>query len=646
MKGAYYTPDDVVGFIIEETLVPMIFRKMVNGLADSGWSDTDLKGYNSIEDVLDPKRMPKNPLHIRNMVDSIGTIRVLDPACGSGHFLTAALSQILRVEESLLRTIGEDVDRYRLKRNIISQNLFGVDIDKNAVEIAQLRLWLSLIEEVEDPKHVDTLPNIDFKIFSGNSLVGWLDEKLSTHPLVNLLDDSYVSDRLDILSGFYGIRIVEIKKSLGKMRVEYTAKAYRELIEMYNLESGERAIVVRELLEEIRNKLYEVVNDSYLDFLHEKGKLGKGRFSAVSKNFTGMMPFHWKIDFENVFADGGFDVIVGNPPYGNILKEIEKEAMSHFDTINASEIAANFVERSLNMAKKNGYLGLVLANSIAINRSASSARLLIRKNLSLSRMALFGTRPAKIFPGVEIRVMIFLGKKDKPKKQGVILTTEAIKFTSDMRSSLLQGLSFESTKGLTLGRERIGDGLEDVSLPKVGNSTIRNILLKLKRDSTIVMKDRINKAGFKKKMEFRKTGGYWLNALEKMPYQSTKIETVRFETSVEKDFAILLINSSLFYLYWSTYGNLRDFPRSLLEKFAFPSMEKLSKERRVVKKLKKRVSECLLRCFLRGTGRVGEFRTAKCKCAIDSIDDFLGDIYGLKKAEVEFIKKYDNHIRC
>jgi len=646
MKGAYYTPDDVVGFIIEETLIPVIFKKMIKGLKNSGWNDADLKGYNSIEDILDPERMPKNPMHIRKMVDSIGTIRVLDPACGSGHFLTAALSQILRVEESLLRTIGENVERYKLKRDIISQNLLGVDIDRNAVEIAQLRLWLSIIEEVEDPEHVDTLPNIDFKIFSGNSLVGWLDEKLSTHPLVNLLDDPYVCDRLDILSEFYGSQVDEIKNSLGKMRLEDTTKAYRQLIKMYSLESGERAIRVRELLEEIRNKLYEVVNGSYLDFLHEGGKLRKDGFNEVSKNLTSMTPFHWKIDFENVFAEGGFDVVVGNPPYGNILKEIEKEAMSHFETISASEIAANFVERSLSMVKKNGYLGLVLANSIAINKSTSSARFLIRRDISVSKMALFGTRPAKIFPGVEIRVMIFLSKKDKPKKRGIIFTTEAIKFTSDMRSSLLQDLSFESTEGLTLGRERIGDWLEDISLPKVGNSTIRSILLKLKRESTIVIKDRINKPEFNKKMEFRKTGGYWLNALEEMPYKSTKIEPVRFETSVEKDFAILLINSSLFYLYWSTYGNLRDFPRSLLEKFPFPSIEKLNQKQKEINELKEKVSECLLRSFLRETGRVGEFRTAQCRDVIDLIDDFLGEIYGLNIGETEFVKSYDSHIRC
>jgi len=196
MKGAYYTPDDVVEFIIEETLTPVIFERMVQGLKESGWRAADLKGYSSLDDLLNPLNMPKHPMHVRKMVESLKGIKVLDPACGSGHFLTAVLSLLLRVKESLLRSIGEDVQRYKIKRDIISQNLFGVDIDENAVEIARLRLWLSIIEEVEDSEHVDTLPNIDFNVLAGNSLVGWLDEKLSIHPLVGLLEDPYIEGRL------------------------------------------------------------------------------------------------------------------------------------------------------------------------------------------------------------------------------------------------------------------------------------------------------------------------------------------------------------------------------------------------------------------------------------------------------------------
>jgi len=323
--------------------------------------------------------------------------------------------------------------------------------------------------------------------------------------------------------------------------------------------------------------------------------------------------------------------------------------MFHYSTRDTAEIAANFVEMMLEVVKKNGFIGLVLANSIAINKSTSTARALIRQNMTTSRMALFGTRPAKLFKGVEIRAMIFLGEKDQPEHEGTIYTTEAIKFNSEQRKSLLENLSFESTQGLTLGQNRIGDNLEDHSLPKVGNATIRDILLKLKEVSTVVFGDKIDKEGFNQTLDFRRTGGYWLNALETFPYRSSKITTVSFENQVERDFSILLINSSLFYLYWSTYSNLRDFPFSLLKKFPFPAVETLNSRSTELTDLKNRVSDCLNNNYIThnatDSGRVGEFRTAQCRPEIDEIDDLIGSIYGLDANEIAFVKKYDNHIR-
>ena len=260
-------------------------------------------------------------------------------------------------------------------------------------------------------------------------------------------------------------------------------------------------------------------------------------------------------------------------------------------------------------------------------------------------MALFGTRPAKIFADAEIRVLIFLGEKDNPEREGVIYTTEAIKFTTEQKARLFEHLSFESTEGLTLGKDRIGDGLRDSSLPKVGNKTIRAILIKLKNASEHTVKDKIDQRGFDYRLQFRKTGGYWLNALEKMPYTSTKIETIKFDNALERDFTILLINSSLFYLYWSTYSNLRDFPKSLLDKFPFPSYNVIQKNKNRVDSLRMQITTNLLKSFLAERGRVGEFRTGLCKDTIDEIDELLGKVYGLSKSEVQFIKNYDSSIR-
>ena len=647
MKGAYYTPDDLVKYIIEQTVVPIIYRKMIESLRQSGWNEADLRGYNSLGDIL--AHLPNNPIHLQSMIDSIDTVKILDPACGSGHFLTGVLSEILHIKESLLKILGRAVDRYRLKRDIVSKNLFGVDIDANAVEIAKLRLWLSIIQDVDRSEHIQTLPNIDFNIFSGNSLIGWLDESLVTHPLTNLSEKPSIREKLDHLRSSNRVATEEVEQLLSTSTLENVVNAYRRLVAIYTVESGERAVEIRGIISEIREALYDVINQSYIDFLHSNGHFTAQKLAQISRDLPSLTPFHWRIDFQNVLIDGGFDVILGNPPYGNILKDKEKEIMFFYDTINANEIAANFMERSLPVVRRNGFIGLVLANSIAINASTSTARTVIRENMSQSKMALFGTRPAKLFKGVEIRAMIFEGEKDCPTSEGIIFTTEAIKFTSEQRNRLLEHLCFERTDGLTLGRSKIGDGLEDNSLPKVGNPQIRNILLKLRDMSAITIAERVNQQGFNVTLEFRKTGGYWLNALETFPYRSSKIETVSFESEIERNFALILINSSLLYLYWSTYSNLRDFPLSLLAKFPFPRRETLEPYNASIVSLKGNIIDCLSGSYIAhnetDSGRVGEFRTAQCRRQIDEIDDLVGIIYGLTADEITFVKHYDIHIR-
>jgi len=613
--GAYYTPKTITYYIAKNTIYPVIVKKVNKLLKEKGYKDSEL-----LKDIEEVYRLRESTLgEVFSKI--ILNLKICDNACGSGAFLLAAADVLLEVYKRINDELRLKNSEIAMRKLILKNNLYGVDINPNAIEIAKLRLWLWLVTAYE-PDKVEPLPNIDYNIRVGNSLIGYVDiSKFKDHKLT-LLDWYSAEKSLNLL----------LKKR------EETITKYKDAV-------GDKARELKREIEELDKKIKKLLDINLFQEINKKVKISEEEFKKIK------YPFHWGFEFYDIFNgngeknEKGFDVVIGNPPYGNILKDIEKKAIFNFKTKNANEIAANFIERTLEIVKTNGLIGLIVANSIAINKSTSSARDLIRKHMSKSKMALFGTRPAKIFADAEIRVLIFLGEKDEPKRTGIIYTTDAIKFTNEQKKTLLNNLSFESTEGLTLGKEKIGDEIEDVSLPKVGYSIIRNILLKLKEKSEIVIKYRINRKGFKEKMEFRKTGGYWLNALEKMPYKSTKIEELRFEHSVEGDFCILIINSSLFYLYWSTYGNLRDFPLSLLEKFPFPRLDILNKNKRKIETLKERISKCLLNSFIPSIGRVGEFRTAKCKNIIDDIDDFLGEMYGLNKKEIEFVKQYDNHIR-
>ena len=686
MQGAYYTPDDVVEFIIEQTLIPVIFKKMIEGLKNAGWSDTDLKGYNSIEEILKPENIPKNPIHVRKMLESLGTIKILDPACGSGHFLTAMLSEILRVQEYLLKIVGDDIDRCKLKRDIISSNIFGVDIDENAVEIARLRLWLSIIEEVEDVSHIDTLPNIDFNILVGNSLVGWLDEGLSMHPLTNLLDDDYVQGALDTLSAFYGITIDEVRESLGKMRLEDTIKAYRALLGVYTSESGERAVKIRGVLEKIRERLYEVINGSYLAFVRDKSNLALDKMKEIEKEFPGRRPLHWRIDFESIFGEGGFDVVVGNPPYienGNYSKadltfikrlktiknekEKKKEEPLFYYSKDCGNTHAYFIERSIKLLKQGGRFGFIVPIALVSTDRMDSIREFIHKNSLEAGYYNFDDRPGKIFSGLEHcrSTIVITGKGTGVSK---VTTSKYHRWYSENRPQLFKNLKTTDWS--------LSDPREIV--PKIGTETEKTILNKLKRKSNgKTVKDFVKEEGVK--IWYHNAPQYWIHAhtddyLPKVEYyegykqdektgeiipqhlKETKTSAQYKDLILNRDYSVVvngLLNSSLFYWWyvvWSDGRHLLDehiksfpididsLPDDLKEK-----LKSLTEE--LMKRYDKNSNIKINRRSGGYTIKIKEIIPSKSRSIIDQIDEILADYFELNTDERNFIKDFDINIR-
>lgn len=674
MKGAYYTPDDVVEFIIEKTLTPIIFRKMIQGLRDSGWTDVHLKGYNSIEDILNPKNRPINPMHIRNMIKSIETIRILDPACGSGHFLTAMLSLLLRVKEDLLRSIEEDIPRYQIKRDIISQNIFGVDIDENAIEITRLRLWLSLIEEieVEDKKQIDTLPNIDYNIIVGNSLVGWFDEKLDVHPLISLLESDYVRATLDNLELFYGKEVAEAREFLSQLKIASTIKAYKLLLGLYSHESGEKAVKIKGILERVRNKLYELISDSYLIFLKERTRISKTVFEELGKNLQERLPFHWRIDFEQVLNDGGFDVIVGNPPYIEnsnynktdlvLIKSVGKKSKKPFlyHSKNCGNTHAYFTERSIKLLKDDGRFGFIVPLSLVSTHRMDEIRGFIHKHSSEVNYWSFDDRPGKIFSGLEhCRATIIVTEKGRGVKR--VNTSKYHRWYTKERPQLFEELL---TVMVTL------DDLKDV-IPKIGTTLEKDILNKL---GEISKGKRLSNFGTDEKGEriwFHNAPQYWIHAhtddhVPKVEYyegyqedgetptnlQDIKIsqqyKPLRFKTE-HATIVNGLLNSHLFYWWYIIWSdgrhlllqqindfpmNLDDFPKDLNQRLQI-LLEKLMVEYD---------ANANIKINLRSGGyviRLKEIIPKVSKHIIDQVDDVLTEYFGFDEQQRNYIKSFD-----
>lgn len=695
--GAYYTPNDVVEFIVENTLIPIIFRKMVEGLKNAGWSDTDLKGFKSIRDILND--LPKNPKHIRAMVESIGTIRVLDLACGSGHFLTAVLAEILRVEEHLLRTINSNVKRYNLKKDIIAKNIFGVDIDDNAVEITRLRLWLSVIEEIEIKEDVDTLPNIDFNIVTGNSLIGNLNEKLM-HPLTGLSEEPYIKEIVESLKPRYGKEITEIENFLEQRKLEDTIKAYEGLRKIYTSKTDEDTVKVREVLIKIREKLYEIINNSYISFLHDNANLSSTKYDSISKQLEGRKPFHWSIDFGHVLRDGGFDVIVGNPPYIEdrnynkaelyiikSSKDISKQGSRNkskkqakrndatkiessplfYATKDCGNTYAYFIERSIKLLKMNGRFGFIVPLSLISTERMKSIRDSITNNSCEVNYYNFDDRPGKIFSGLEdCRSNILITEKGSGVNN--VTTSKYHRWFSRDRPHLF--------KNLETNYWDISDPGEII--PKIGTMTEKYILNKLNKKSNLkTVKNFVKDNGVK--IWYHNAPRYWIHAhteeyLPKVEYykgyeerSKGKIIPRNLEKTEESDqykslifnskSSIVingLLNSSLFYwwfIIWSDGRHLLDqhiksFPIDLDDS---TNMDLRARLKPFVDKLMSSYDETSnIKINLRKGGyaiKIKEIFPSKSKNIIDEIDDVLADYYQFNESEISFIKNFDIKFR-
>ncbi|GAA0717098.1 type I restriction-modification system DNA methylase subunit [Halorubrum trapanicum] len=305
--GAYYTPSEITRFSAEETVRPALLDRFQTVLVEEcDWPEHEAERFDSVYELIEG--LPGHMGTIGPLLDEVNEFRVVDPACGSGHFLTSVLEEIVNIRKALYAQNEAYPDEYRLKKTTVLENIYGVDLMGPAVEIAKLRCWLSVISELETENVDDlaeadalALPNIAFNLREGNSLIGY-----TGFPEMNG-DDQY---RLGSFSGdsvrdrYQGI-IDEIEKHEQAIDTE-TAEKHR-----------------RRAFEKLRDAREELIDDIHRDFNEA------GVEEITQQEVAEMEPFNWVLEFAEVYAEGGFDVVVGNPPWDR-LKPLRDDFFSRY----------------------------------------------------------------------------------------------------------------------------------------------------------------------------------------------------------------------------------------------------------------------------------------------------------------------------
>jgi adenine-specific DNA-methyltransferase len=342
--GAFYTPRDIVDYMVDESLKTFIANKL-NINAD------EIASAFSTNSVW-PEKLSKRKFEAETVLKDI---KILDPACGSGAFPMGVLHRLINLRE----LVSLQPNTYQLKKEILSNNIYGVDIMPMAIEIARLRAWLSLIveeeyrgEKINANFGIDSLPNLDFKFMQGNSLletyegIKIFDEKLLETRTANKKQEliEKTKDKLNTLqSNYMALHNQGKLKGTEKAILEKELKENKELLNKimkaeeptvnYGLfTNGENAQNIAKRLQKLQTEFFntsdkdrkkelklEIENLEWnliATSLLESGKNDKLSDLEKLKEQSIRPYFLYKLNFPEVFTEkGGFDIVIGNPPY-------------------------------------------------------------------------------------------------------------------------------------------------------------------------------------------------------------------------------------------------------------------------------------------------------------------------------------------
>ncbi|MGI7658207.1 class I SAM-dependent DNA methyltransferase [Campylobacter jejuni] len=521
-EGSFYTPSFITSYMCKESITKVVLDKF------NAQFDLDAKNINELKKSLrkEDKKAQKELLN---------SIKICDPAVGSGHFLVSALNVMLSIydelnlfdEEFYLEVQNDEIlitnhkgefieykrpntpkdkahliqqELFHTKKDIIENNLFGVDINPNSCEITKLRLWIELLkhsfyQSFDDGNYHDlkTLPNIDINIKCGNSLVSYFEtgKSLSHYPNIKERINKYKRIVKDYKEGFYTDKS-HINQEIKNLKISFKnfcfadkfkkeMKSFNDKCEKYSKKYGNFLAVDDENL-----KFFVSANLTLFDF---DEKEATKEFANLKKEYDNIFnlesnhPFEWRFEFPEILDDDGnfkgFDLIIGNPPYirQEEIKELKNTLSKNYKVYKGtSDIYTYFYELGFNVLKENGILSFITSNKYTRAGYGEALREFLLKNTCILKY--INLNGIKVFDSATVDTSILSFEKIKIKENTfkyLSLNNELLKnydfeisaikeFLNISQNSLSKEsftFSDENTSALKAKIERIGTPLKE-----------------------------------------------------------------------------------------------------------------------------------------------------------------------------------------
>ncbi|EAL6878262.1 class I SAM-dependent DNA methyltransferase [Campylobacter coli] len=523
-EGSFYTPSFITSYMCKESITKVVLDKF------NAQFDLDAKDISELRKSLrkEDKKAQKELLN---------SIKICDPAVGSGHFLVSALNVMLSIydelnlfdEEFYLEVQNDEIlitgrkgefieykrpstpkdkahliqqELFHTKKDIIENNLFGVDINPNSCEITKLRLWIELLkhsfyQSFDDENYHDlkTLPNIDINIKCGNSLVSYFEtgKSLSHYPNIKERMSKYKRIVKDYKEGFY------IDKNLIAKEIKNLQESFKNfcLKDKFNKEIKQLTNGANEYSKKYGDFLADEHHDEKFKSFFSKNmfefsfdeKVAIKEFANLKKEYDNIFnlesnhPFEWRFEFPEILDDDGnfkgFDLIIGNPPYirQEELKELKPHLAKNYKVYKGtSDIYTYFYELGFNVLKENGILSFITSNKYTRAGYGEALREFLLKNTYILKY--IDLNGIKVFDSATVDTSILCFEKSKSKDNKfkyLALSNEILKtcayniglykdfaeFSQNSLSKESFTFSDENTSALKAKIERIGTPLKE-----------------------------------------------------------------------------------------------------------------------------------------------------------------------------------------